>query len=36
VAALSDALQNGQVTSAYLAGVAADSPLRALPNVMFA
>jgi phosphoglycerate dehydrogenase-like enzyme len=34
--ALSDALQNGQVTSAYLAGVAADSPLRALPNVMFA
>ena len=35
-AALFDALKSGRVTSAYLAGTAVDSPLRALSNVMFA
>jgi phosphoglycerate dehydrogenase-like enzyme len=35
-AALLAALQNGQLAHAYLAGVAAASPLRGLPNVLFA
>lgn len=34
-AALLAALQSGQIGHAYLAGIAADSPLRGLPNVLF-
>jgi len=33
-AALLAALQNGQIGHAYLAGIAAGSPLRSLPNVL--